>query len=55
MKKIELSDKNYEHLRNILIWAELYDLTRNSSKNKILFSSIKKDWDYQIEEKVNEK
>ena len=46
MPKIELSKEAYKHLKNIMIWADLYDSEKNDSKNAKLFRLIRKEWDY---------
>ena len=46
MPKIELSKKAYNHLKNIMVWADLYDKEKNGSKNAKVFDAIIKDWDY---------
>lgn len=44
---IQLTQKQYDHLKNVLIWADLYDETRNNRKNAKVFSEIREGFDYR--------
>lgn len=35
-----MSDEDYEHLKNVLIWAALYDIKRNDSRNKAVYDRV---------------
>jgi len=37
---LELTDKAYEHLKNVLIWAALYDSERNNGKNRTIYDLL---------------
>lgn len=37
---LELPDEVYEHLRNIVTWAALWDATRNRGKNRAVYDQV---------------
>jgi hypothetical protein len=40
MTRLELDDETLEHLKNILIWAALYDCTRNEDRNRAIYDKV---------------
>jgi hypothetical protein len=40
MTRLELDDETFGHLKNILIWAALYDCTQNGDKNRAIYDKV---------------
>ena len=43
---IKLKKTTYRKLKNVLIWADLYDKEKNNSKNSKVYDAILKELNY---------
>lgn len=39
-KVLVMSGEDYEHLKNVLVWAALYDIERNNNKNAHVYERV---------------